>query len=85
MNNVVRHSQARRAWVTLTSSDEAVELVVGDDGRGFDPRDRGARAAGPADHARTGRGGGRDAEIASATGRGTVVTATWSAERRVRR
>ena len=62
MNNVVRHSKARRAWVTLDCSDGLVTLVVGDDGRGFDSLAGRAGAVRSADHARTGRSGGGDAE-----------------------
>lgn len=36
MSNISRHSGARKAWVELRSSDAAVEVVVGDDGAGFD-------------------------------------------------
>ena len=37
LNNVVQHARARRVLVELTSTPEYVELVVEDDGRGFDP------------------------------------------------
>lgn len=36
LNNVAKHSQARRVWVSLVAG-EAVTLMVGDDGKGFDP------------------------------------------------
>ena len=45
-NNMVRHAHARRSWVTLTNSDEAVRLVVGDDGEGFDRATVGAEQLG---------------------------------------
>jgi len=35
--NVIKHSYARRCTLTLTSAKGAVELVIADDGRGFDP------------------------------------------------
>jgi len=35
--NVVRHSQAHRAKVELTSKDDMIQLVIADDGIGFDP------------------------------------------------
>jgi len=37
LNNVVRHAEARRVTVRLVSTPEAVDLLVEDDGRGFDP------------------------------------------------
>lgn len=36
VNNVIRHSEARNARVTLTRQGDAVRLVVNDDGRGVD-------------------------------------------------
>ncbi len=35
--NVIKHSYARQCTVSLTGSDGAVDTVVEDDGRGFDP------------------------------------------------
>jgi two-component system NarL family sensor kinase len=39
MTNVGRHAQARRATVRLITTPEQVQLIVEDDGRGFDPSD----------------------------------------------
>ncbi len=39
LTNIVRHAQATRAWVRLNGTPEAVELIVGDDGIGFEPQD----------------------------------------------
>jgi PAS domain S-box-containing protein len=36
LTNVVRHAQARHVWIELSQSDSALELVVRDDGTGFD-------------------------------------------------
>ncbi|MDB5384902.1 MAG: response regulator receiver sensor signal transduction histidine kinase [Planctomycetaceae bacterium] len=36
LTNVVRHAAARQVWIELRQSDEALELIVRDDGRGFD-------------------------------------------------
>jgi signal transduction histidine kinase len=35
--NIAKHAAATKATVTLTRSDEAVELTITDNGRGFDP------------------------------------------------
>jgi signal transduction histidine kinase len=35
LTNIRKHAQARHVWVCLTSSDEAIEFAVRDDGRGF--------------------------------------------------
>jgi PAS domain S-box-containing protein len=37
LTNVVRHAKARHASVVVTTSDDAVQLIVEDDGMGFDP------------------------------------------------
>jgi two-component system sensor histidine kinase UhpB len=42
---VLRHAQARNVWVELGQDDGAVELVVRDDGVGFDPEAARRRAA----------------------------------------
>jgi PAS domain S-box-containing protein len=36
LTNVVRHARARQVWIELSQTDERVELVVRDDGVGFD-------------------------------------------------
>ncbi len=36
LTNVVRHAQARHVWIDLSQSDSVLELVVLDDGVGFD-------------------------------------------------
>lgn len=38
LTNVARHGQATNVTVDLTFSDEALQLIVCDDGRGFDPQ-----------------------------------------------
>jgi signal transduction histidine kinase len=36
LTNVFRHSGARKAWVTVTPSDERIAIIVRDDGKGLD-------------------------------------------------
>jgi signal transduction histidine kinase len=81
LNNMVRHSQARKAWVTLKSSDDAVELVVGDDGRGFDSATVGPEQLGLRIMRERAEAVGAGLRIDSQIRHGTVVTATWSAGR----
>ena len=45
VTNVIRHSGAKRATVTVQRDNGELELQVGDDGRGFDVRDTIDRAA----------------------------------------
>jgi len=64
LNNVVRHSDAQNAWLELDCmDDEGVILVVRDDGRGFDVRERSAQGSAgrmrdsePVDHGGDGSG-----------------------------
>lgn len=73
--NVCRHAGARRAKVALFEERSQVVLVVGDDGRGFDPSaGRSPMSFGLAGMAeRVSLAGGR-LSVHSAPGRGTVVT-----------
>ncbi|QLQ06312.1 MAG: ATP-binding protein [Anaerolineae bacterium] len=35
--NIWKHARANRGWVEVTQSDDAIQVVIGDDGIGFDP------------------------------------------------
>jgi two-component system, NarL family, sensor histidine kinase UhpB len=80
LTNIARHSEARRAWVTLDITEGCVELEVRDDGRGFDS----------AEGARTGLVGMRERavligaalEITSTSGHGTTVRLRLAPQRR---
>lgn len=37
LNNIVEHAQANEVWVNLATTQTEARLVIGDDGRGFDP------------------------------------------------
>jgi signal transduction histidine kinase len=79
VTNVIRHARASRADVQVTRVDGILELVVTDDGRGFDVRatlDAGAsRALGLLGlQERVGMLGG-ELQIDAAPGRGSKVTA----------
>ncbi len=79
MNNMVRHAEAARAWVTLTGSGEAAELVVRDDGRGFDLANVGPEQLGLRIMGERAEAIGARLRIDSAAGRGAAITATWPA------
>ncbi len=78
MNNVVRHSKARHAWVTLGSSDGLVKLVVGDDGRGFDSSHVGPEQFGLRIMRERAEAVAATLSVASESHHGTVVTIEWS-------
>ena len=77
LSNVTRHARASKAWVDLTVGPDTVHLVVGDDGRGFEPtavdpshlglrsmRERAEEAAARLD-------------VATELGGGTLITVDW--------
>ena len=78
INNVVRHSKAGSAWVTLDSCGGVVTLVVGDDGRGFDSQEAGPEQLGLRIMRERAEAVGATLNVVSASRRGTVVTAQWS-------
>jgi signal transduction histidine kinase len=78
MNNVVRHSKASSAWVTVDCRDGLVTLVVGDDGRGFDSRVAGSEQFGLRIMRERAEAVGATLNVVSASRHGTVVTAQWS-------
>jgi signal transduction histidine kinase len=78
-NNMVRHAHARRAWMTLTHSDEAVRLAVGDDGEGFDRASVGAEQLGLRIMRERAEAVGAHLEITGEVGGGTLVHVVWSA------
>ena len=78
MNNMVRHSKARNAWVTLGCSDGLVKLVVGDDGCGFDSSHVGPEQFGLRIMRERAEAVAATLSIASQSRRGTVVTTEWS-------
>ncbi len=78
MNNVVRHSKASHAWVTLGCSDGVVKLTVGDDGSGFDSSPVGPERFGLRIMRERAEAVAATLSITSTRHRGTVVTAEWS-------
>lgn len=78
INNVVRHSKAGSAWVTVDSCDGVVTLVVGDDGGGFDSQKAGPEQLGLRIMRERAEAVGAILNVVSASRRGTVVTAQWS-------
>ena len=81
-NNVAKHSKADRMRVALGKNEGAVELVIEDNGRGFDPR-----SVPTAEDGETGFGitsmkertelSGGSFSIESKKGAGTTVRASW--------
>ncbi len=81
LTNVMRHAQARRVVVELRDSDDRVELVVRDDGRGI-RNGKGRRGLGLLGMEERIRELGGVFSIASAPGAGTTVRAEIPKEER---
>ncbi|MFQ5830679.1 MAG: ATP-binding protein [Candidatus Methylomirabilia bacterium] len=74
--NSRKHSSAARAWVTMVTGPDRLEVEIGDDGRGFDATagsSGGRRGFGLQTMQERARSAGGDLEIRSAPGRGTTV------------
>ncbi len=78
LNNVVRHSRARRAWVILRCSAGTAEVVVGDNGRGCDISQVGPEQLGLRIMRERAEAAGAMLHLESREHSGTVVTAVWS-------
>jgi glucose-6-phosphate-specific signal transduction histidine kinase len=82
LTNVLRHAQARHAWIELSRGESVLELVVRDDGVGFDVAATHKQAAQPG---RLGLLGMRERvqilrgslEVQSEPGRGTRIRASF--------
>jgi signal transduction histidine kinase len=80
LNNVVRHSKARHAWVTLACTDRLVTLVAGDDGRGFDAAPVGPEQFGLQFMRERADAVAATLSVSSARCHGTVVTVEMAVE-----
>ena len=38
LNNVIRHAEAKNVWIKISRADDAVKILIKDDGKGFDPK-----------------------------------------------
>jgi signal transduction histidine kinase len=73
--NVARHAAAGRAGVTLSYLDGEVAVDVRDDGRGFDPADRGGSGFGLVAMGQRIKGLGGTLQVESEPGAGTAISA----------
>ena len=85
MNNVIKHSNANLVRFSLKKIDGMIELVIEDNGLGFDLKkalslDSGRRGLGLASMKERIELSGGSFAIDSAQGRGTIVRASWTLE-----
>ena len=73
-NNAIKHAEPGRISVTVSRGDASVEVIIADDGKGFDPEEAERSFGLIGMHERVALAGGR-LEIDSAPGRGTHVRA----------
>ncbi len=85
LNNVAKHSHANLVILSLRNTENKIELIIKDNGTGFDPDDLSSSEI-------SGRGLGLRSmrerteisggvfSISSAKGRGTTIRASWSGE-----
>ena len=76
LRNAVRHGQARCVSVRL--EEDPLELVVEDDGRGFDPGEVVSRGFGLTSMRERAEGTGASYALISADGQGTKVRVSWA-------
>lgn len=81
-NNIAKHSQATRVCLSLRKRDEGIELVVEDNGRGFDlqeilSEERGRRGFGLVSMRERTELSGGSFSVESKRGTGTRVRALW--------
>jgi len=82
LTNVTRHAKASKAWVDLDLKPGEVHLVVGDDGRGFDPSTVGTAHLGLKSMRERAALVGAELDILSTSNAGTVVTLGWPTRQR---
>lgn len=81
LNNIAKHSEANQVALSLTCQDELVELIVQDDGQGFDPAwNPGADHFGLRIMQERAEQIGARVEISSQVGQGTRVKMLWYPE-----
>lgn len=77
LNNVAKHSGASAAWVDLRLGEEAVEMVVRDDGRGFNIGSVSSAHLGLGIMRERAEAIGAELVIESELGRGTKIEVRW--------
>jgi signal transduction histidine kinase len=81
MNNVVRHSEAKRVWMRLRRSGTRVRLTIGDDGRGFEVGEVASGHIGLGVMRERAESIGGALAVRSSPARGTVVAVEWVDDR----
>ena len=78
LNNVAKHAAASRVEIDLKHEEEAIELNIRDDGRGFDPERTPSGHYGLSMMHERAEGAGVRLSITSRPGQGTELTIRWA-------
>jgi len=81
LNNIAKHAQASKVDMTLKQDEGAVEVIIRDDGRGFDPQLSASGHYGLGMMRERAEAAGVSLAITSKPGAGTQVTMQWTAAR----
>jgi signal transduction histidine kinase len=76
-NNISKHAEANKVTVRLVSQESCIELVIQDDGIGFDPGTARTEGLGLEIMAERARTVGAGLEIRSQFGKGTKLQLLW--------
>jgi PAS domain S-box-containing protein len=79
LNNINKHARASRAWVNLQCGQDRVTLLVGDNGRGFNPESRQVHQLGFQIIRERAEVIGAELTIESRPNQGTEVKVVWQA------
>jgi signal transduction histidine kinase len=77
LNNVAKHSGATRAKVSLSGDGNRIELIISDNGKGFDVNSTSPSSLGLGIMQERARGIDAQVTIVSHVGQGTTVTVNW--------
>ena len=78
LNNVAKHATASKAWVILHCQPGRAELLIRDDGRGFNVQDVSSEHLGLGIMRERARTIGAKLRIESEIGRGAEIRVVWS-------
>ena len=82
LNNVAKHAAASRVEINLTHADEAIELSIHDDGRGFDPEQSTSGHYGLSMMRERAEAAGALLTVTSQPGHGTELIMRWTKDPR---
>ncbi len=78
LNNVAKHSEATQATVSLHCQSDKIELIIRDNGKGFDVNTRSPSSLGLGIMQERAKGIDATVNITSQPGQGTTITVLWN-------